>query len=515
MKNFLSLCTGFVTGIVVSYYILSDATLFFFLILSLVLYLDGRFFEQDMVRMHAMLLAVLCLGIFLGQFRALAFNHAVSHDLEQFETHTVNLQGEIVSVPVANGQTVKFTLMVSHEGEGTTSVPVSGRVLVTTDLFPVYYYGDVLSVHGQLKKPEQVVEPDGRVFDYPAYILKDNITETISFGSITYTGRNIGNPILKFLYSIEDHFVKSMQAVLPEPEAGLLAGIVLGAQTLSQTMSNTFRSAGLSHIVVLSGYNITIVAESVMSVALVFAPMYAFFISIIAVVLFVLMSGSGASAVRAGIMSMVALLGRRYGKSYSAGRALFFACMVMIIWNPMTLLFDPSFHLSVLATIAIVYMSPITQSFVDKLLAKIQSERWNFLKNKTTVEIFSTTLSAQIFVLPYILYISGNIQLLSLPANMLILPLVPITMLLGFLTGLFGLISRFLGLIFGIPSYIILYYDIFVAQTISSLPFAQISIPNFSLPLMLLIYSGLFYFLYTKNRPTPQVVTSDGYVVIE
>jgi hypothetical protein len=109
---------------------------------------------------------------------------------------------------------------------------------------------------------------------------------------------------------------------------------------------------------------------------------------------------------------------------------------------------------------------------------------------------------------------SGSIQIFSLPANMLVLPFVSVTMFLGLLVGIFGFFGRFIGMIVGIPSYIILYYDIFIAQTISHLPFAQLSIPDFSLWMVVVMYIGFFYFLYKKNRPTPHVVTSDGYMVI-
>jgi competence protein ComEC len=176
----------------------------------------------------------------------------------------------------------------------------------------------------------------------------------------------------------------------------------------------------------------------------------------------------------------------------------------MIVWNPETLLYDPSFHLSFLATIAMVYVSPIV---LEKL--KFVTEKYGLR------EMLGTTLSAQLFVLPYILYMSGTIQLLALPSNMLVLPFVPLTMLLGLLVGVFGFLSRFIGLIPGIPSYLVLSYDIFIVQSISKLSFAQISISNFPLYLMLTFYLVVGIYLYKKNRPTPPMVVSNGFKILD
>lgn len=513
MNYFGAVCLGFLGGIVVSSFVLSDTSLFFFLILSLVLFFYTHLFEKGSVRTVGFIVSFLLCGIFVGQFRVLAFEHSVSHDLEKFQGQSISLVGEIISEPVSNGETQKFTVSVS----GVSDIPADGRVLITTELFPIYHYGDVVNIKGQLKKPENVIENDRRVFDYPTYLLKDKITHTISFGVVESTGINSGNPVIRFLYGIKEKFVESIQSVLPEPEAGLLAGITLGTQTLSKNLSQDFRTAGLSHIVVLSGYNITIVADSAMAVALFFAPAFASFIAVFFVVFFVLMSGAGASSVRAGIMALVALLGKRFGKSYSAGRALFFAGFLMILWNPMTLLYDPSFHLSFLATVAMIYFSPSVYNFIS-LKLKFITEKFGLR------ETLATTLAVNLFVLPYILYMSGSIQIFALPANMLVLPFVSTTMFLGQLVGIFGFFGRFVGLIVGIPSYIILYYDLFVAETFSHVPFAQVSIPYFSLWVMIVIYFIFGYFLYKRNpaleqssvqgKPQSPIVTSNGYIVI-
>lgn len=518
MKYLFSICTGFLIGIVVSAFTVSATIIFFSITLSIILFLEARIFERDFVRTVGFIVSILFLGIFLGQLRVFIFNNSISHDLENFESQKVFVVGKIISEPIANGQTQKLIVDVFKIIlEDSSTKNIKGRILVTTDLFPEYHYGDILNIKGQLKKPEKVDEGYGKVFDYPTYLLKDKITHVISFAKITPTGENHGNILLKFLYGIKEKFVKGIQNVLPEPEAGLMAGIVLGTETLPKNLSNDFRAAGLSHIVVLSGYNITVVSNAVLSTALYFSVALAPFLAIFSVLLFVLMSGAGASAIRAGIMAIVALLGKRFGKTYHAGRALFLAAFVMVLWNPMTLLYDPSFHLSFLATLAMIYFSPIIEKYISKF--KFITEKFNLR------DTLATTFAVNIFVLPYILYMSGKIQILSLPANMLVLPAVSATMFLGFFVGALGMFSKILGLIAGVPSYIILYYDIFIAQTISHLSFAQISIKNFPLWTMLLIYLISSYFMYKKYKKENSssdkllelgavIMTSDGYRII-
>jgi competence protein ComEC len=513
MYYFFSLCIGFLLGIVMSAFVLADSVMIFLIALTVALLLDAFLFERDVVRKVTIIVSFLCMGIFFGQLRVVAFHHFISHDLDRFDSNNVSIVGKIISEPISDGETQKFTFSTSNISVASSTQHVTGNVSVTTELFPRYHYGDVVSIFGVLKKPEKVVEIDGRVFDYPAYLLKDSVTHTISFGTVKSLDKNEGNRVVKFLYDIKENFVYSMQTVLPEPEAGLLAGIVLGTQTLSKNISNDFRVAGLSHIVVLSGYNITIVADFMMAFALFFAPAYAAFVAVFSVTLFVLMAGAGASAVRAGIMAIVALLGKRFGKSYDAGRALFFAAFLMVVWNPETFLHDPSFHLSFLATLAMIYFSPIVFNHLTFITEKYGMR-----------ETLATTLGVNLFVLPYILYMAGSIQIFSLPANMLVLPFVSLTMFLGFLTALFGFVSYYPGLIFGLPSYAIVRYDIFIAQTISHLPFAQVSIPDFSVWMMCVIYFIFGWFLYKKNHAVEQssphgllsqIVTSDGYTVID
>jgi hypothetical protein len=114
-------------------------------------------------------------------------------------------------------------------------------------------------------------------------------------------------------------------------------------------------------------------------------------------------------------------------------------------------------------------------------------------------DIISVTCAAYIFVLPFILYKMGNLSLVALPANTLILPLIPFTMILGFLTGIVGSIGYFFSIPFGYVSYLFLHYELSVISFFSNVPFASLSIPNFPLFITIGIYIYFIYKLFGRS----------------
>jgi competence protein ComEC len=179
----------------------------------------------------------------------------------------------------------------------------------------------------------------------------------------------------------------------------------------------------------------------------------------------------------------------------------------MCFWNPFIVLYDPSFHLSVIATCGIMYVTPIVEKYISFVTKRFGLR-----------ELSATTLGAQLSVLPYILYISGNFGVFAFPANFLVLPFVPLTMLLGFLTAVLGLASRFLGLLPGLSTYALLWWDLFTARLVSKLPFANIHLPYIPLSLLIIFYVILGFFVYrfhVRQNPsgTSMVHSGDDSVV--
>ena len=469
--------------------------------------------------------AFIFLGLSVGQGRVMLISYSNISPLQNFiDTDTkgalvdselqgrpllgekIVVKGMVSREPVSDGEFQNVLLQTSELVVASSTQPLVTGILVKTHAFPEFRYGDVVEARGTLKVPGKIENEDGRVFDYQMFLFKDRVTHTLSSASVKKIGQD-GNTILRGLFGMKRYFVQSIRNIIPEPEAGLLAGILLGTDSLPEKIKDEFRVAGLSHIIVLSGYNITIVAESLLKTVSLISMRFAFSVSFLGVFLFVLMAGAGASAVRAGIMASIALVGRHFGKTYNASRALLLAVWGMCMWNPFIVLYDPSFHLSVIATYGIMYVTPVVEKYLGFVTKRFGLR-----------ELSTTTLGAQLAVLPYILYMSGNFGIFAFPANFVVLPFVPLTMLLGFLTAIFGFVSRFIGFIPGIPTYIFLWWDLFIARLVSKLPYANIHLPYIPLSFLIIFYviAGFFvYRFHIKQNPsgTNMVPSGDDSVV--
>ncbi|MEK7459528.1 MAG: ComEC/Rec2 family competence protein, partial [Patescibacteria group bacterium] len=287
----------------------------------------------------------------------------------------------------------------------------------------------------------------------------------------------------------KEKFLEKINFTIQNPESLLMGGLILGERaSFSDELREKFINTGTIHIVALSGYNITIVAEWIMKLFKFLPLNFGIGVGIFSIIFFVLMTGGVSTAVRAGIMAVLVLIARATGRTYDVGRALLLTAVIMIIFNPMILRYDVSFQLSFIATVGVIYFTP-----------KIEKYFLWVTKRFGLRDVFSVTTAAYIFVLPFILYKMGNLSLVAIPANILILPFIPFTMLLGFLTGFVGLISYFIAIPFGYISYLLLHYELGVIDILSSIPFASFSIPNFPFILVILIYAYFIYRLFGRD----------------
>ena len=267
---------------------------------------------------------------------------------------------------------------------------------------------------------------------------------------------------------------------MPEPHSSLAGGILLGEkQSLGKDVENEFRIAGLSHIIVLSGYNLTIIAETFF-VLLGFLPLVvASIFSAVGMVLFALLVGGGATVIRATIMGLLALVARYTGRPYDAIRALFLAGFFMVLHNPKILSSDISFQLSFIATFGLISFTPVAEKIFYWVPKKIGLR-----------EIIMTTFSAQIFVMPWLVYQVGNVSIISFVSNLLVLPSVPLAMLASFISGIFPL------QVIAVPAYFLLGYELWIVHVSASLPYAAVSVPQFSLWMVALMYAGLLFIVW-------------------
>ena len=443
VRNFAGLIiAGFFVGIWLAIFVDSSwPAIGLFLILTLAFV--SLFFIYNRSKFFA-LIALIFLGVVLGLFRYSFSNNLVAHSrllCLSAQAGQPNCSGLIVSNPDRRDTSTRLIVKLSSTGE---------KILAITDNFTNYTYGDKIEITGKLQPPENFLTNTGTVFDYQNYLAVRGIEQISYYPKIKIVARGQGSVIKASLFALKNNFLDNLKQILPEPAATLAGGLILGDKGgLGQKIETEFRQAGIAHIVVLSGYNITVVAENVLKFFAWFTPAWSWLLGLVSIILLVIMTGGEASAVRSAIMGAIALIARRYGRAYDAGVALMATGFLMVLWNPRLLIFDLSFQLSFLATLGIIYLSPMVEKVINKLSPAVPSG----LK-----EIICTTTGAQIAVYPWLLYKAGNASLVGFIANIFVLPAVPMTMFFSFITGIAGFISHYLSLLISYPTYFLLEY---------------------------------------------------------
>jgi competence protein ComEC len=403
----------------------------------------------------------------------------------------IYFQGIIIDEPE---EKENYTRLITEEEK------TKNKILIVSRRYPEFHYGDRVEVSGKLEKPvdsdaptetSEVGAPTLRR-GWPAYLAKEDIYYEMFYPQIKLISASSGSWLKRNLFSIKEKFIANLSAIIPEPNAGYLAGLTIGGKrAMPGDLQEEFRKAGIIHVVVLSGYNVTIVASAIMSI-LRGLPLYiGMGFGILGILLFALMAGASATVVRASIMACLVLLSRATGRIYQITAALLAAGFLMVLHNPKILRFDASFQLSFLSTLALIYVSP----HIEKKLS--------FIPKKFGLrEITGATISTQIFVLPFLLYKMGLFSIVSLPVNLLVLIFVPATMFFGFLAGIIGFISYLLATPFGWIAYIFSAYELWIVNLFSKLPFAAFNI-SISFWLMLVIYAIYVIALYKLNKKRP------------
>lgn len=494
-------CLGFLAGVVLSTFLpLVFSEIYFIFLLGAASTLLAVFTKDRRVWRAYLFATCFLLSSALGVVRYLDTHEPPEAVLREAIGHFVRLEGVMLEEPVQRLASTAITLELDSLSRGGVTYPVKGKVLISSERTYSLRYGDRLRVEGALALPRAFETENGRTFDYPKYLEARGIYALVEYPRFEVIGSGVGNPLRQKLFAIKNAFLEALSRALPEPESTLLAGLLLGSQgALPQDVQDSFRIAGLSHIVVLSGYNITLVADAAMKIFS-FLPLLVRLVSgSISIILFVLMVGGGTAAIRAAIMAILVLLARGTGRTYAAGRALLLAGTAMVILDPRILLGDVGFQLSFLATAGLIYGSPIAERLLSRLPGMYGLKA-----------LAVSTLSAQIFVLPLILYHSGILSVVALPANLAVLPSVPVAMFLGAVLGGVALLSTMLALPFAFVTGLVLKYQISAAIIFAVLPGAYFLVPEFSSVLLVAIYVLGALGIYTWHA---KVVTSESQTV--
>ncbi|HEX2792761.1 MAG TPA: ComEC/Rec2 family competence protein [Candidatus Paceibacterota bacterium] len=413
--------------------------------------------------------------------------------LPLFETK-IALEGTVVADPDLRETTQRVTVALEHNGKMMRTIAVAA-------LYPEFRYGERVRVEGKLEAPEPFATDGGRTFAYDTFLAKDGIFGLVPFARITTladTGWRYAPRA--YLFDGKHAFTDALALALPEPAASLAAGIITGGkQGLGEELLDDFTVSGLLPVVVLSGYNVMIVAEGVLAAFGFLPKRLALFLAGNAILAFVLAAGAGSSATRAGLMAGLGLSARASGRTYHALLALLFVLAGMLIHNPLLLVHDPGLQFSFMATLGLIAGVPR----IEPCLSRVRPA---FLR-----EVIASTVAAQLFVLPILLYQTGNLSLVALPANVIVLPVIPLAMLMSAIAGGIALIVPPLAPVAGLPAYALLAYVIAIAEWSARLRAARVIVPAFPFWVAVALYCALAFLMLRMQRKAVAPRTgSDG-----
>lgn len=362
-----------------------------------------------------------------------------------------------------------------------------GQVLVTASRYPEYNYGDKLKITGKLEAPPT----DLAGFNYQDYLAKDGIYSVIYYPKIELLDRGQGNFLLTKILSFKNSLRKVINQNLSPPQSALLAAIILGdKRQISPGLGEKLNRAGLRHLTAVSGMHVAVLTVILMNLllSLGFWPRRSFYLLIVLIFFFIVLTGFQVSALRAGLMAVFFLLAKYLGRPNNSSRAIVLAAVLILTHNPLLLKLDIGFQLSFLALLGIIYLSPLGQRWLAKVPINSQ------IKNLLII-----TLSAQIFTLPILVYNFGYFSIVAPLTNLLVVPLLPLLMGLGLLFVLAGTLWGFLGWLFSLPNWLLLTYLVKIIDWFSGLPLAVYSL-EISWFWLIIFYLILGLFIWRFNR---------------
>jgi competence protein ComEC len=440
------------------------------------------FFIRRTPRTRLVALALCCAAFGGARYAAAQIPATPSSVRLLNDSGEVTLVGVVAADPqrTAEGQRLVFEVEQVRVAGGTRRA--TGLVLVKLAPYPERRYGDRLVLTGPLKTPREA-ERSGD-FDYRSYLARKAIFSLMEPKQVRLVGKDAAHPLLAALLALRSNCQHILLRELPEPQASLAVGILLGLQSsIPDDVAADFSTTGTSHILVISGWNITIISTMLYGVTerLRLKKNAAFWAILATIWLYTLFVGASATVIRAAVMGTVVVVGQRLERPAHAWTTLFAATWAMTIWNPQTL-WDMGFQLSALATASLFAYGKGTEALLLKTPLRLGWLDW-------AREALTATLAAQILALPLILYAFGNFSLIAPLANVAMLPMVPYAMLFGAICLAGGLLWLPLGQGLATVAYLFLAWLTEGARFFAQLPYAAVQLPRFPLWLLLAYYA--------------------------
>lgn len=468
--------------------------------------------------------AGILLGFFLlGSARSLLASALFPDDISRLAPHLLTLTGVVDSEVEEKssrtfGEEMRRTAHFTFRAEAVETAAgrerkVSGKVRVTAVLPTEIQdtsvvkngesrkcpdYGDRLRLHGLLRWPDGERNPGA--FDYRRFLAQRNIHVTLTTKRpedcriLSPMGLQ-GNLFLKVAYDSRERILSHPKESLPPVHAAVLNGILLGARAdLPGTLRDDFERTGTTHILATAGLHTGMVVLLLLGLQkrLRVARRQAQLLTLFALLLYVVMAGGRPSVARAVIIGIVYLLGPLLEREPDLPNALALAAFLLLAWNPHYLM-DPGFQMSFATVVTIILLMPLAEHTLKWAQRRIRGSGWGRKTLRGFVEsilvCFFLALTAQIGAMPLVAYYFHQVSLVSVPANTLVVPLIPSVIGLGFLASGLSLLHPLLAWPLDRVLDALLVVVIYCVQGSARLPFAGVNAPSPPLPLILAYYA--------------------------
>jgi competence protein ComEC len=378
---------------------------------------------------------------------------------------------------------------------------ISGGILMRGGLFPRYDYGDLLEVEGKLETPPVLED-----FDYRDYLARQGIASIINYPLTSLVATGQGNPVRARIYDVRAELSSSLEDALPESEAALAQGILLGRRaSLPDDLKEDLNDTNTSHLIAVSGYNVTLVAGLfIAALAWLIGRRPAAWLALLAIIAYAMLVGGQPSVQRAAIMGGMYVVATALGRQSGALQGLALAGAGMTAFDPL-LMKDISFQLSFASTLGLIVFSPALRARTEEALARWSPDREVPGPLRAVIELTAVTVAAIAFTLPITAVNFHRISLIAIPANLLTVPAFPPIMVASALTAVGGMIAAPMGTFLGWITYVPVAYMVAVVRLLADLPFAAVSVDDLTSTHALAYYSALAAIVWLTARRPPKL----------
>jgi competence protein ComEC len=443
-------------------------------------------------RRKLIVIAAVCLIAFFGG--ALCYQTSLPPDdgshIKFYNDREVEIEGMVSADPEVRDSATRIRLSVSAinpENEGWREV--EGDILLFVPRYPEYEYGDVLAVTGKLETPTQLGD-----FDYKGYLEHQGIYATMRFYSsegIERLDTGQGAKPLEWIYSLRHELSDSIAKVMPEPQASLTQGILLGIRyNIPADIKYDFAQTGTTHLLAISGLHLSIMAGIMLSIGIwLFGKRRHIYIwlALGVIWLYAILTGFNPPIVRGAIMASLFLSAELLGRQRTAITSLAFAAAVMVGIDP-PILFDAAFQLSFLAMAGLIFIAPPLRGLGQRMVKATLGEKGLAASLGNIVsDGFSVTLAATIAVWPLIGYYFGVVSLVGPIATFLALLALPAIIVIGAVAGIVGLFLVPLAQGIGWIAWLFNSYMLFIVGGLAALPISSVEVISVS-PAFIAVY---------------------------